>query len=166
VGVIGGGPAGSFFSYFLRDMAQRVGMDIHVDIYEPRDFSSPGPGGCNMCGGILSESLVQALGVEGINLPPTVVQRGIDSYVLHTEEGSVRIETPSHEKRIGAVHRGCGPRGIREIKWEGFDGYLQKLALNKGANLIRGRADDISWKEGVPEVKIRDGSPRTYELLV
>jgi len=165
VGVIGGGPAGSFFSYFLRDMAQRVGMDIHVDIYEPRDFSSPGPGGCNMCGGILSESLVQALGAEGINLPPTVVQRGIDSYVLHTEEGSVRIETPSHEKRIGAVHRGCGPRGIREIKWEGFDGYLQKLALNKGANLIRGRADDISWKEGVPEVKIRDGSPRTYELL-
>ena len=165
VAVIGGGPAGSFFSYFLQDMAQRVGMDIHVDIYEPRDFSSPGPGGCNMCGGILSESLVQALGAEGIGLPPTVVQRGIDSYVLHTEVGSVRIETPLHEMRIGAVHRGCGPRGIREIKWEGFDGYLQKLALSKGANLIRGRVDDIGWKEGQPEVKVRDGSPRTYELL-
>ena len=165
VAVIGGGPAGSFFSYFLRDMAQRVGLDIHVDIYEPRDFSSPGPGGCNMCGGILSESLVQALGAEGIGLPPTVVQRGIDSYVLHTEVGSVRIETPLHEMRIGAVHRGCGPRGIREIKWEGFDGYLQKLALSKGANLIRGRVDDIGWKEGQPEVKVRDGSPRTYELL-
>jgi flavin-dependent dehydrogenase len=165
VAVIGGGPAGSFFSYFLQDMAQRVGIDLHVDIYEPRDFSSPGPGGCNMCGGILSESLVQALGAEGIGLPPTVVQRGIDSYVLHTEVGSVRIETPLHEMRIGAVHRGCGPRGIREIKWEGFDGYLQKLALSKGANLIRGRVDDISWKEGQPEVKVRDGSPRTYELL-
>lgn len=165
VAVIGGGPAGSFFSYFLQDMAQRVGIDLHVDIYESRDFSVPGPGGCNMCGGILSESLVQALGAEGIGLPPTVVQRGIDSYVLHTEVGSVRIETPLHEMRIGAVHRGCGPRGIREIKWEGFDGYLQKLALSKGANLIRGRVDDISWKEGQPEVKVRDGSPRTYELL-
>src|SRR5574341_1867491 len=102
VAVIGGGPAGSFFSYFVTDMAQRVGRDVRVDIYEPRDFSVPGPTGCNMCGGILSESLVQTLGTEGITLPPTVVQRGIDSYVLHTDVGSVRIETPLHEKRIGA----------------------------------------------------------------
>src|SRR3972149_9477842 len=82
VAVIGGGPAGSFFSYFLQDAAQGVGMDIHVDIYEPRDFSSPGPGGCNMCGGILSESLVQALGAEGIGLPPPGVTRGLASSVL------------------------------------------------------------------------------------
>lgn len=165
VAVIGGGPAGSFFSFFLLDMAQRVGIDIHVDIYEPRDFSVPGPVGCNMCGGILSESLVQALGAEGINLPSTVVQRGIDSYVLHMDVGSIRIETPLHEKRIGAVHRGPGPRGIKEIKWDGFDGYLQKLALDKGANLIRGRVDDISLKDGQPQIKTRDGSPMTYDLL-
>ncbi len=38
VGVIGGGPAGSFFSFFLLDTAKRVDLDIHVDIYEPRDF--------------------------------------------------------------------------------------------------------------------------------
>ena len=62
IAVIGGGPAGSFFSYFLLAMAERVGMDLAVDIYEPRDFSKPGPAGCNMCGGIISESLVQILG--------------------------------------------------------------------------------------------------------
>ena len=28
VGVIGGGPAGSFFSFFLLQMAERVGLDL------------------------------------------------------------------------------------------------------------------------------------------
>ena len=97
VGVIGGGPAGSFFSYFLLVMSQRVGIDVQVDIYESRDFSVPGPTGCNMCGGIISESLVQTLATEGINLPSTVVERAIDSYVLHMDAGNVRIETPLHE---------------------------------------------------------------------
>jgi len=108
VAVVGGGPAGSFFSYFLLEMATPVGMDIHVDIYEPRDFDQPAPRGCNMCGGIISETLVQNLATEGINLPPTVVQRGIDSYVLHMDVGSVRIATPLQEMRIGAVTRGSG----------------------------------------------------------
>ena len=71
VAVIGGGPAGSFFTYFLFEMAERIGMELAVDIYEPRDFSNAGPQGCNMCGGILSESLVQLLATEGINLPST-----------------------------------------------------------------------------------------------
>ena len=100
VAVMGGGPAGSFFSYFLLAMAQRSGIDIKVDVYEAKDFSRLGPPGCNMCGGIVHESLVQILATEGINLPPTVVQRGIDSHVLHTGEGSARIETPAQEKRI------------------------------------------------------------------
>jgi len=124
IAVIGGGPAGSFFSYFLLDLAERAGMDIQVDIYEPKDFSRPGPAGCNHCGGIVHESLVQILAAEGINLPPTVVQRGIDSHVLHMGVGSVRIETPLHEKRIGALYRGGGPRGITERKWDSLDGYL------------------------------------------
>jgi flavin-dependent dehydrogenase len=40
IGVVGGGPAGSFFSYFLLEMSRRVGLDVAVDIYEPRDFSA------------------------------------------------------------------------------------------------------------------------------
>ena len=61
---LGGGPAGSFFSYFLLEMARDADVDVHLDIYEPRDFSQPGPAGCNMCGGIVSESLVQVLAAE------------------------------------------------------------------------------------------------------
>jgi flavin-dependent dehydrogenase len=165
IGVIGGGPAGSFFSIFLLDMAERVGIDLQVDVYEPRDYSRPGPSGCNMCGGIISESLVQMLATEGINLPPTVVQRGIDSYVMHMDVGSVHIETPLQEKRIGAVYRGPGPRDIKEIKWGSFDGHLQKLTIDKGVNIIQGRVDEVGLVDGKPLVKTRDGNAKQYDLL-
>ena len=69
VAVIGGGPAGSLFTYFLFEMAERIGMELAVDVYEPKDFTKTAPHGCNMCGGIISESLVQLLATEGINLP-------------------------------------------------------------------------------------------------
>ena len=72
VAVVGGGAAGSLFSIFLLTLADRVGLDLHVDLFEPKDFfTQKGPTGCNMCGGIISESLVQMLATEGINLPPT-----------------------------------------------------------------------------------------------
>ena len=65
VAVIGGGPAGSFFSYFLLDMAERIGLQIHVDIFEPRDFNATGPGGCNMCGGVVKTELMMRVGADG-----------------------------------------------------------------------------------------------------
>ncbi len=89
--VMGGGPAGSLFSYFLLDLAAKLNLNLQLDIYEPRNFSLTGPPGCNMCAGIISESLVQMLAVEGILLPPTVVQRGMDSYILYTDHGKTRF---------------------------------------------------------------------------
>src|SRR3972149_6769693 len=80
IGVIGGGPAGALFAYFALTFAPRMDLDLRVGIFEPRDFTKPGPAGCNMCGGIVSESLVQLLALEGIDLPPTVVPRGGGSH--------------------------------------------------------------------------------------
>ena len=165
VGVIGGGPAGSLFAYFLLTFAQRMDLDLGVDIYEPRDFTKPGPGGCNMCGGIVSESLIQMLALEGINLPSNVVQRGIDSYVLHSGKGSVRIDTPLNEKRIAAVHRGGGPRDVREVKWGGLDGYLLTLAQELGAKVVAARVSEVGWDDGRPQVSA-EGSAQSYDLLV
>ncbi len=163
--VIGGGPAGSFFSYFLLTMAQRIGLDLQVDLFEGKDFSVLGPAGCNMCGGVISESLVQTLATEGINLPPAVVARGIDSYVLHMDVGMVRIKTPLQEMRIAAVYRGAGPRGAEGQKWGSFDGFLLDLAVSNGARLVRARVEDVAWQEGRPQVKPRNGLPQTYDLL-
>jgi len=166
VGIIGGGPAGAFFSYFLLDIAHRLGIDLQVDLYEMRDFSRPAPYGCNMCGGIVSESLVQVLATEGINLPDSVIQRGIDSYVLHMDVGDVRIETPLHEKRIGSVQRGGGPRDVSELKWGSFDGYLESLAVEKGARVVRSRVQQVDWHDDRPRIRARDCEPQTYDLLV
>lgn len=163
--VMGGGPAGSFFSYFLLDMAERVGLEVTLDLYEPRDYSSQGPKSCNMCGGIISESLVQALAAEGINLPSNIVQRGIDSYVLHTDIGRVHIDTPLQEKRIAAVYRGAGPKG-KGSEFDSFDGYLQKLAGDRGAHLRRQAIDHVEWSEDGPRVGTRGEEPETYDLLV
>lgn len=165
VAVLGGGPAGSFFSIFLLDVSRHLDLDLDVDIYEPRDFVRSGPSGCNMCGGIISESLVQTLAVEGINLPETVVQRGIDSYVLHMDVGSVRIETPLQEKRIAAVFRSTGPRELKEATGGGFDGHLQELALDRGANVLRECVDAVFLQDGKPTLQTRRGSTRTYDLL-
>lgn len=167
VAVLGGGPAGSFFAYFLLQMARRTGAELKVDIHEARDFSETGPRGCNMCGGIVSETLVQNLAAEGINLPGTVVQRGIDSYVLHMDVGSVRIETPLQEMRIAAVHRGAGPRGSQpDAARRGLDGYLLELAQAQGARLVPQRVDAVTLQGGRPRLKSQDGTERTYDLLV
>ncbi|HKJ26496.1 MAG TPA: hypothetical protein VJ965_02570, partial [Anaerolineales bacterium] len=145
VAVIGGGPAGSLFSYFLLDMAERIDLTIHVDIYEPRDFSKTGPAGCNLCGGVIYESLVQSLAVEGISLPPAVVQRGIESNMLHMDIGSIQIQTKRHEKRIATTFRGAGPRGCNELRCTGLDDYLLQVAIAKGARHITKRVSKARW---------------------
>jgi flavin-dependent dehydrogenase len=166
VAVVGGGPAGSFFSYFLLRLTRNMGMDVHVDIFEPRYFTHKGPGGCNHCGGIVSESLVQLLAAEGINLPPAVVQKAIDSYTVHMDVGSVEITAPSHEKRIAAVYRGNGPRDSAAIEFFGFDRYLQDLAVNQGTGVIRKMVIGIEVNTKLPRVVCADGHAENYELVV
>jgi flavin-dependent dehydrogenase len=166
VAVIGGGPAGSFVSYFLLEMAERSGLELDVEIFEPRDFSCVAPKGCNMCGGIISETLVQNLAAEGINLPSTIVQRGIESYMLHMDVGSVRIETPVQEKRIGAVYRGAGPRDLKTSKWGSFDHHLEQLTVAKGAHVTRDRIVDVSLDDVKPKIAVKGEQPQTYDLLV
>lgn len=165
VAVIGGGPAGTFFALFLLDMAERAGLEISVDIYEPRNFLKPGPAGCNMCAGIVSETLVQMLAAEGINLPGSVVQRGIDSYILHTDVGSVRIDTPLNEKRIASVYRGAGPRDLKEFMYIGLDKHLLDLALERGAALINERVNQVTLVDGYPLVNTRSSEGQIYDLV-
>jgi flavin-dependent dehydrogenase len=164
--VIGGGPAGSFFTYFLLELADRVGVQLRIDTIEAKNFLSVGPAGCNHCGGIISESLVQLLTTEGIALPSTVVNRGIDSYVMHTDDRNVKIETPLQEKRIASVFRGSGPMGSSSTEWSSFDKYLQDLCVQKGANLIIDKVLDLVYTRGKPTIKTKNNLEKEYDLVV
>ncbi len=166
--MVGGGPAGSMTAYFILDMARHTGLDLTVDIFEPRDFNKTGPIGCNMCGGVISESLVQLLATEGIHLPRQVVLDTIDSYVLHTPVGSTGIRTAWKEKRIASIFRGGGPRGSDRDgspPWRSFDAFLLDLARERGANHLPCRVTDLAWDHQRPRVKWKDGE-ETYDLLV
>ncbi len=155
IAVIGGGPSGTLFSIFALKMAKMVDKKIDVTIFEPKDFTRDGPIGCNRCGGVISEHLVQTLAVEGINIPPGVVQRGINSYVLHTQQGDVYIESPAAERRIATVYRGGGPKGIKEKDRDSFDDFLLKCALQEGASHMPIKIDGIKY--GKKPVLTSDG---------
>ena len=164
--VIGGGPAGSFFTYFFLGLADRLGIEVELDNIEAKDFLKLGPTGCNNCGGIISESLVQLLSAEGITLPSSVVRRGIDSYVMHTDDRNVKIATPLEEKRIASVFRGSGPMGSTETEWNSFDKFLQDLCIKKGANVITDKVVDINYENGRPHIKTKNNFEKTYDLVV
>ena len=166
IAVVGAGPAGSMFSYFLLNIADAIGLDLQVDIYEPRRFCHAGPSGCNHCGGIVSESLVQRLATEGIGFPEDVVQRGLDSYTLHMDVGDVEISTPLMEKRIAAMYRGNGPRDSEPLATQSFDGYLLHLAQQKGANLLHHLVTDVHREGERMQVECADAFRDDYDLAV
>jgi flavin-dependent dehydrogenase len=165
IAVIGAGPAGSLFSYFLLNMAESVALDLNVDLYEPRQFCHRGPAGCNHCGGVVSESLVQRLATEGIALPDGVVQRGLESYTLHMDVGDVEIATPLHESRIAGIYRGNGPRNSEPLDTRSFDGYLQHLARERGARPVRRLVTSVSARRDSMRVECADGSADDYDLV-
>ena len=166
IAVIGGGPAGSFFSYFALDFAERYGLSLNIDIIEAKDFNCPGPKGCNHCGGIISESLIQMLSTEGIVFPSNVIRRGIKSYTLHFEQGATEIETPFHEQRIASMFRGIGPLGSTNNGQLSFDNYLLDLCNHNGANLVSDRVVEMSRETDGIVVKTQKGLVKKYDLVV
>ncbi|MEL4457208.1 cyclic nucleotide-binding domain-containing protein [Lutimonas vermicola] len=166
IAVIGGGPAGSFFTYYALDFASRLDLDIRIDVYEAKNFSKVGSGGCNHCGGIISESLVQKLSTDGVIIPSEIVQKTINSYTLHVEQGDAIIHTPSNEHRIASVFRGCGPKGCTDTSKRGFDHFLLGLCEKKGANVIREKVSALERMEDGIIVKSRNSENKKYDLVV
>ena len=170
IAIIGGGPAGSFSAYFILDFAKRIGLkNLLVDIYEPKDFSAIGAKGCNHCGGLVSESMLQNLSMEGIVVPSEVIMNTIDSYIMHTQDGSVLIQLPLVQMRVATVYRGGGPKqgdGPEDSPKTSFDGYLLKLACSHGARHIMERVIRIAWNEGRPQVQTKTGSIKIYDLII
>lgn len=165
IGVIGGGPAGSFFSFFAIELARGKGISLEIDIYEPKDFNLKGSAGCNHCGGVVSESLVHMMSADGIILPKEVIRREIETYTLHLDHRSTVIEAPKYEQRIVSMFRGLGPNRSEASDIQSFDGFLQDLCIRKGARVFHERVTDVFTEpDGISILTAK--SKKKYDLVV
>ena len=142
--MIGGGPACSFFSYFFLETASRVGLNAAVDIYEPKKYVQPGPAGRNMCGGIVSESLVQYLGTERINLPPDVVQRGSTRMCCTWMSDRCALTLPNTKSGSRSCIAAAALAARSYDAGEASTATLLGLAVAKGAHVIAERIETAS----------------------
>jgi flavin-dependent dehydrogenase len=149
--IVGGGPAGSFAAIHLLRLAQQKGLHLEVLVFEPRDFNTPGPGGCNRCAGILSSRLLRALDDLGLALPGDVIQAELHAYAAHLDGEALRIEQPDPGRRIVSVYRGGGPRLLQGARRASFDGFLLEQARRMGTRHIPARVRRVIW-EGRPVV--------------
>lgn len=167
VAIVGGGPSGSFFGIFASKLARDLGKTLDFTIYERKMFVNHGAPGCNMCAGVVSESLVQSLALEGINLPSSVVRWGIESYFFHTPNGSVRIQSSRLQQRgIATVFRGGGPAGSREKDVRSFDGFLLQKAVEHGVHVKHAIVDEIRMEGEKPGIYSDGKMLQDCDLLV
>jgi len=141
--IVGGGPAGSFAALHLLRYAAEAGLRLDITILEARDFSRPGPGGCNKCAGILSTSLVQNLEKLSLHIPTGVIQSELNAYILHLGEIELSIQQPDPDWRILSVYRGSGPRLASPPPASSFDNWLLEQAQARGASMRRARVQTI-----------------------
>ena len=143
--VIGGGPAGSFFTHFVLRLAKEYKRKVDITILDGRDFIQKGPVGCNMCAGVLSETLTKKMEDEGIILPKTRVQQEIDGYYFQTQERGISLyhPEPGHKPKIITVFRGNGPRFSELTTNISFDDFLLKHVASQGAKVLPAVVEEI-----------------------
>ncbi len=149
IAIIGGGPSGSLFAFFAQKFARKRGLDVHITIYDGKDFSQTGPAGCNLCAGVISETLVSALNKEGIVLPPQKIRHSIKGYYHVHSSGTSFIDPPRKSCTIYTVFRGNGPRFAHFSGNISFDDFLLQYAVQHGVEVVRASVVDFF----LPKVK-------------
>jgi flavin-dependent dehydrogenase len=136
IAIIGGGPAGSFFAHFAQKLASQKGIDVSIVIFDGKDFLQAGPKGCNLCAGVIAESLNHKLREEGIFLPKKRIMNQVDGYCLHvTGEHLLLSRAESEKNTITTVFRGNGPRYSTFPEIISFDDFLLSWAQDRGAKV-------------------------------
>jgi len=145
IAVIGGGPAGSFFALFVLHHARQAGLDLRVTLFEPRDFTRPGPKGCNMCAGLIPVRVLRELAEIGLAVPERVIRARIRHYTLHTAAGQISLPQPDPDGDVVSIYRGQGPRCADA--WAepiSFDGFLLETARARGVEVIPERVTAVA----------------------
>jgi flavin-dependent dehydrogenase len=168
VAVVGGGPAGSFFSIHLLREAQRLKRRIEVIIIEKRGTTEWGTDacrcrGCNFCAGVISPRLNQILNENELALPDEVIQGSIDYVWIQGQWKNFRLRVPQ-SLRMCSVFRGSLP-SRRSGNLAGFDAFLLGEAHKLGARTLNGKVEAITYAvSGVPRLEIRTVSSGTIAL--
>jgi flavin-dependent dehydrogenase len=152
IAIIGGGPSGSFFSHFAKKFALEKGIDVSITIFDAKDFLQKGPAGCNLCAGVIAESLNKKLKEEGIFLPEKRIINRVDGYCLHMDSEKLLLSCAENElDTIATVFRGNGPRYSTFPETISFDDFLLSCAQDEGANVISQPVCDIKLDENKSE---------------
>jgi flavin-dependent dehydrogenase len=160
--VIGGGPAGAFFSIQLLRRARELHRQVKVVVIERRreslgrngGCSTAGWTGCNCCAGGLSPRLNDVLHRLNLRLPEEVIQSRIHSITVQGYWKNIELQVPDGREML-SVFRGVRPASRPDGQYN-FDAVLLERALAEGAELISGEVIDADYSEnGRPVVRYR-----------
>jgi len=144
IAIIGGGPAGAFFAHFAMKYAQELGIDLSITLFDGKDFLQKGPKGCNLCAGVIAESLNHKLKKEGICLPEKRIINRVEGYSLHWGQEILHLSFDEYGRdTIATVFRGNGPRYSTFPDIISFDDFLLSWAQDRGAQIIASPVWDI-----------------------
>ncbi len=152
IAIIGGGPAGAFFAHFAQKYAEETGINTTVTIFDGKDFLRKGPKGCNLCAGVIAESLKLKLKNEGIFLPEKRIINRLDGYCLHAEGRTIYLShTDNKTDRINTVFRGNGPRFSSFPDIISFDDFIMTWAVDMGTKIVPQPVWDITFPKNTSE---------------
>lgn len=143
IAVIGSGPAGTFFSYMAQNLAKQHDRKITITLFDGKDFMLTGPSGCNMCAGVLSETLTEKLFRFGLQPPEDRVQVEIEKYLLSADRYNISLYKRRRRFPIYTVFRGNGPRDRTSRDNISFDDFLLDRCRSAGVEIIPQMVRDI-----------------------
>ncbi|MGB3399249.1 MAG: hypothetical protein WBA34_03645 [Candidatus Deferrimicrobiaceae bacterium] len=164
IGVIGAGPAGTFFALHLLECLRESGRSARITLFDRRTFDDSGPSGCNMCAGAIGVEMVRKLERLGLPLEERVIRRIADGYEIHGRNISVNIVNPKRGT-IYTVFRGGGPVAHGGDR-KSFDQFLLDAAIARGAEFVHERVVSMERIPAGFRVGTAEGHVRDFAFLV
>src|SRR3990172_2156707 len=164
VGVIGAGPAGTFFALHFLTLLKESGRAAGITLFDRKTFECSGPSGCNMCAGAIGGEMVNKIKRLGLTLDERVIRRIADGYEIHGRDISVNVVNPQRGE-IYTVFRGGGPV-VSPGGRKSFDQFLLDAAVARGAEFVHERVESVRRIPAGFRVATADGQTRKFDFLV
>jgi flavin-dependent dehydrogenase len=163
VGIIGAGPAGSFFALHLIERMRVKGTPVRVTLIDRKAFGRHGPSGCNMCAGAIGTAMVGKLERMELPIDPDVIRRIADGYEIHGKRSTVAVR---NEERGGiyTVFRGGGPTAPAG-RTKSFDQFLLDAALARGAAFVHRRVEGVERIPRGYRVRLSGDETQDFDFL-